>query len=49
MLGCCVCACMDEDTLLYEVCVYQGHVFRRYPDGCLTSANDADWEIASKW
>lgn len=39
-------ACMDEYTVLYTVGIYYNHVFREYPDGRITRANQQEIELA---
>ena len=39
-------ALMDEYTVIYEICIFRGHIFRLYPDGHITKTNDEDRNAA---
>lgn len=45
-------ACVQGDTLLYELYSFRGHVFRVYPDGKIGRADESDRrtaERAARW
>lgn len=42
MLGKNLSALMNEDTILYYLNIYRGHIYREYPSGHITKADPAD-------
>ena len=52
MFDCHLFACCTADTLVYECFLFRGHVFRRYPDGRIATADGEDLKAAAsflKW
>lgn len=45
--GSIACALMCGDTIEYEVCRWNNHVFRIYPNGKLGKADEQDIAVAS--
>lgn len=48
MIGKELFALQDRDKIIYIVCVFRDHVFRKYPDGRLEASDDQEREIAKK-
>jgi len=42
-------ALQDGNEILYVICIYRGHIFRRYPDGKIESSDDQERKIAVKY
>lgn len=47
MYDCIQFSACEGDVLLYDCYLYRGHLFRRYPDGRLSGADDADRKAAA--
>lgn len=37
-----LCSCCSSDSVLYDLYSFRGHVFRKYPDGHITQADEND-------
>lgn len=49
MFDCHLFACCDADALVYECFLFRGHVFRRYPDGRISAADEEDSKAAARF
>lgn len=49
MFDCYLFACCAAGTLIYQCFLFRGHVFRCYPDGHITAANDEDLKAAARF